>query len=194
MNRILTALRAFFLALFSGEVAARIRRVLDERMLPESNTVAGDRAEKTPPDRLPQPAPRPAPPPPSRSEALTLLSALQREARLVDLVKQPLAGFSDEEIGAAARNVLSDAAGVLDRFFALAPLLTQAEGTTCNVPAAYDPGLYKLSGQVAGSGPFCGELVHHGWKATTVKLPTWTGSTASALVIAPAEVEIQNAG
>ena len=37
-------------------------------------------------------------------------------------------------------------------------------------------------------------LVHHGWRATAVKLPTWTGSKSSALVIAPAEVEIQSPG
>ena len=119
-----------------------------------------------------------------------MLAALQREARLVDLVKQPLAGFSDEQIGAAARNVLGDCAAVLDRFFALQPVAKQEEGAPCDVPAGYDPGCYKLSGRVEGSGPFPGRLVHHGWRATTVKLPSWTGSKESTLVIAPAEVEL----
>jgi len=190
MHRILIALRAFFLTLFNGALAARIGAVLDERALPKIDTVAGARVEKTPREK--PPPPRQTPASPARSEALTLLAALQREARLVDLVKQPLESFSDEQIGGAARNVLSDAAGVLDRFFALAPLLAAEEGAKCDVPTAYDPGLYKLSGPVAGSGPFRGELVHHGWKATRVKLPTWTGSPEATLVIAPAEVEIQN--
>ena len=73
---------------------------------------------------------------------------------------------------------------------ALAPVLPDEEGATVNVPKAYDPGCYKLAGNVAGSGPFQGRLVHQGWRATVVKLPAWTGSKESSLVIAPAEVEI----
>jgi len=60
------------------------------------------------------------------------------------------------------------------------------------VPKGYDPTQYKLAGRVEGVGPFQGKLVHAGWKATTVKLPTWTGSKDSALIIAPAEVEIHH--
>src|SRR5262249_23557231 len=45
--------------------------------------------------------------PPERmhASALTLLAAFQREGRLVDFLQQEIAGFSDEEIGAAARVV-----------------------------------------------------------------------------------------
>jgi hypothetical protein len=32
--------------------------------------------------------------------------------------------------------------------------------------------------------------MHHGWKATAVKLPEWSGSKESALVVAPIEVEV----
>lgn len=119
-----------------------------------------------------------------------MLAALQREARLVDLVKQPLEKYSDEEVGAAARNVLTGAAAVLDRFFALVPVVAQEEGTALELPSSYDPGVYKLSGPVPGTGPLRGQLVHHGWKATRVQLPAWTGSREAALVIAPAEVEL----
>jgi hypothetical protein len=58
------------------------------------------------------------------------------------------------------------------------------------VPKGYDPGKYKLAGAVEGAGPFRGTLSHHGWQATTVKLPAWTGSKEAALVIAPAEVDV----
>jgi hypothetical protein len=109
---------------------------------------------------------------------------------LVDLVKQPLGEFSDDQIGAAARNVLTDAATVLDRFFALQPIAAGEEGVACDVPKGYDPGKYKLAGAVEGSGPFRGKLAHHGWQATTVKLPAWTGSREAALVIAPAEIDL----
>ena len=39
------------------------------------------------------------------ASGLMLLSALQREGRFVDFIRQDVAGFSDEDIGAAARVV-----------------------------------------------------------------------------------------
>jgi hypothetical protein len=179
MSRIGVAFRAFFAALSSGERAEQIRAALNGGMLPKIDTTA-----KTPP------APARIEPPPARSEAITLLSALQREARLVDLVKQPLTEFTDDQIGAAARNVLTEAATVLDRFFDLRPIASGEEGADCDVPKGYDPGKFKLAGAVEGGGPFHGKLSHHGWQATTVKLPAWTGSREAALVIAPAEIDI----
>lgn len=180
MSRISVAFRAFFAALSSAEVAKRIQTAL------EANTfLKTDIVEKSPHQFA-----RLEPPPPTRSEAVTLLAALQREARLVDLVKQPLSDFSDDQIGAAARNVLSDAATVLDRFFSLQPVVKGEEDSPYDVPLGYNTASYKLSGPVEGSGPFHGKLVHHGWKATSVKLPAWTGSPDSALVVAPAEVEV----
>jgi hypothetical protein len=179
MWRIAVAFKAFWAALVSQPSAERLRAALQAPALPKVADV-----------QKPQHAEIRQPPPPARSEALTLLAALQREARLVDLIKQPLAGFSDEEIGAAARNVLGDSSAVLDRFFGLQALALQPEGTTCEVPSGYDPACYKLSGRVEGGGPFRGTVVHQGWRATTVTLPTWTGSKDAALVIAPAEVEV----
>lgn len=180
MGRIVLAFRVFFATLFNGTKAASLKAALDTPALPKRDTV------ETPPREIPVPKPAQ----PSRNEALSLLAALQREARFVDLVKQPLSGFDDEQIGAAARNVLGDCQKVLDRFFALEPLADGPEGTPCDVPAGYDPGRYKLTGRVEGTGPFHGQLMHHGWKATTIKLPEWSGSKDSALVIAPVEVEV----
>ena len=199
MNRIAIAFRAFFAALFSQAKTEQIRLALERPVLPKTDAVEKKQPEASARDIVEQASRRPVhpetiatdrPSSPSRSEAVTLLAALQREARFVDLVKQPLGEFSDEQIGAAARNVLGDCAGVLDRFFALQPLVSQEEGSLLNVPQSYDAACYKLSGRVEGTGPFHGKLVHHGWKATTAKLPNWTGSKESALVIAPAEVEI----
>lgn len=179
MSRIRVAFWALFAALRSAEKAQRIQAALEGAPLPKI-----DHEAKPPP-----PAPR-AEPTPTRSEAITLLAALQREARLVDLIKQPLGQFTDEQIGAAARNVLGDCAAVLDRFFGLAPVVAQEEGTAYEVPQGYDPAKHKLSGAAEGNGPFRGTLVHTGWQAAAVKLPAWTGSKGSALIIAPAEVEL----
>jgi hypothetical protein len=180
MSRILVAFRAFFAALFSVVKAQQLKAALDGEVLPKMHGDEKQLREDT----------RTESAPPARSEAITLLAALQREARLVDLVKQPLTDFSDEQIGAAARNVLADCEAVLDRFFAIQALTSHEEGSPCDVPPKYDPGAYRLSGRVEGSGPFHGRLVHHGWKATAIKLPAWTGSKDSALVIAPVEVEL----
>lgn len=127
---------------------------------------------------------------PSRSEALTLLAALQREARFVDLVHESLDGYTDAQIGAAARDVLRDCRKTLDRMFQLTPLLEQAEASAVDIPAGYDPNRYRVVG--APSEPPCrGQLVHPGWRATQCQLPIWQGAEAAALIIAPAEVEIR---
>ena len=128
--------------------------------------------------------------PPSSSDALSLLAALQREARFVDLVHESLDGYTDAQIGAAARDVLRDCRKTLDRMFQLTPLLDQPEASAIDVPAGYDPNRYRVVG--APSEPPCrGQLVHPGWRATQCQLPSWQGAEASALVIAPAEVEIR---
>jgi len=186
MGSIGLAFRVFFKTMFSAEVSRHVRSVLDGGQLPKINTDEKlQQREAQPKTRQPV-----AEPPPKRSEAITLLAALQREARLVDLVQQPLAQFTDEQIGAAARGVLGDSAAVLSRFFALKPVLTENEGDQVQVSAGYDPGRYKLSGNVSGSPPCSGKLAHAGWEATTVNLPSWTGNKTSANIIAPAEVEV----
>lgn len=182
MGQIGTAFRAFFAALFSGEKAGAIRAALDGASLPKITS-----------DDKRQPPSKPAPsaePPPKRSEAVALLATLQREARLVDLIQESLENYTDEQIGSAARNVLRDSASVLDRLLGLKPLLAQDEQSTVDVPVSYDPIRFRLTGKVEGTGPFRGKLAHKGWLATSVNLPTWTGSKEAALVIAPAEIEV----
>lgn len=173
MKRILTAIRAFFAALFSGATAERIEQALSG---------AAVTAEK--------PSKPKTPPPPARSEALTLLAALQREARFVDFIKESLADYSDAQIGAAVRDVHRDCAAVLQRLFAIEPILADEEGATVDVPAGFDAGRYRLTGNVTGEPPFQGQMTHHGWEAARCDLPTWSGTPASARVVAPAEVEL----
>ena len=132
-----------------------------------------------------------APKPPARSEAITLLAALQREARFVDFIQESLAGYTDAQIGAAARDVHRDCGAVLKRLFALRPAVAEEEGKEVEVPAGFDAGRWRLTGNVAGEPPFHGRLVHPGWEATTCELPTWSGSAAAARIVAPAEVELQ---
>jgi len=129
--------------------------------------------------------------PPKRSEALTLLAVLQREARLVDFIQEPITGYTDAQIGAAARTVHDACLEVFQRIFSLEPLRQEPDGSQIEVPAGADSAEFRLVGNVGGSGPFRGTLAHPGWRAGKCELPAWTGRTESALVIAPCEVELK---
>ena len=50
------------------------------------------------------------------------MAALQREARFLDIVKEPLGQFDDAQVGAAARDVLRDCGDVIERMFAVQPV------------------------------------------------------------------------
>ncbi len=126
----------------------------------------------------------------TRSAALTLLATLQREARFLDFVKESLDGYGDAQVGAAARDVHRDLGAVVERIFAPEPLAAEAEGARVRVPAGFDPARFHLTGEVAGEPPYEGTLRHHGWKAKRCEMPAWTGRAESAMVVAPAEVEI----
>lgn len=152
-------------------------------------------------NRLPAPvAPAPAaaaavakpvtPPRPARSDALNLLSLLQREGRLIDFLREDITPYSDAQIGAAVRDVHRDTRGALERCFALAPLRSEPEGTPVDVPAEFDATAFRLTGNVAGPGPYKGTLRHAGWKAQKVELPEYTGPDPASKIIAPAEIEL----
>ena len=182
MRRIWLAIRVFFLVLFRREVAEAVRRVLEGRGAPLPMPAAPVEAK----------APKkPVPPKVSQqSEALTLLATLQREARFVDFVEEPLDDYTDAQVGAAARDIHRNCRAVLHRLFAPKPLLNDAEGSEVEVPRGFDPGRYRLVGQVTGEPPFHGRLTHSGWEAGKCDIPTWSGGESAARVIAPAEVEL----
>ncbi len=148
-------------------------------------------ARRAAPTPAPQPKPPPGPKLPLRREALTLLAALQREARLVDFVQESLTGYNDAQIGAVARDIHRDCGALLERLFALRPAVTQQEGAEVEIPAGFDPNRWRLTGNVTGQPPFRGRLVHPGWEATICEVPTWSGDPAAARIVAPAEVELR---
>lgn len=179
--RIAMAFRVFFKVLWDAEFASRVGRLPSKQPPSESKAA---QAEPSKQQAAPVPAKK------GRSEALTLLSTLQREARLVDMIKEPLANYSDAQVGAAARDVLRDCGEAIDRLFGVAPLVEQDEGSEVEVPSGYDAARVRLTGNVSGAPPFRGRLVHHGWLATKCELPEWTGSEQSQSVVAPEEVEV----
>ena len=178
MGRIGVAFRAFFGALGSGDAAERIDQALRQEALPAPV------AEKSKPAAA-KPAAKPV-----RSDAVTLLSALQREARFVDFLMESLDDYPDAQVGAAARDVHRGCHDTVQRMFALEPLLNDEEGESVEVPAPLDPDRFRLVGNVTGEPPYRGVLAHSGWQATQLQLPTWNGQKDSAKVVAPAEVEL----
>lgn len=184
MRRIVIAFRAFFLTLFHGDVAAQVDEALRRPTLPSPTEPPAKEktAAKAPPVK---------PAAPTRSEAISLLAALQREARFVDFLQEPLAGYSDAQVGAAARDVHRDCAAVVERLFALKPVVPEEEGSPLELPAGFDSGRYRLTGNVAGEPPFRGRVVHHGWEASRCETPAWAGSADAARVVAPCEVELK---
>ncbi len=175
MTKLGLAFRAFFRILSDDEVATSVEEILTGAQgapaLPEPARAAPRRAD-------------------TRSPALTLLATLQREARFLDFLMEPLDDYPDDQVGAAARDVQRDCAAVVERIFAPQPLLADAEGSRVRVAAGFDPACYRLTGNVAGEPPFEGTLRHPGWKAASCEMPSWAGSDDAASVVAPSEVEI----
>ncbi len=178
---LIVATKAFFKLLFDKNLSGSFDQWARAGGASEATrNIESKPAEKTPTD----PSKR------VRSDAISLLAALQREARLVDIVKEPLANFSDEQVGAAARDVLTNTGKVLDRIFDLQPLTDQEDGADVETPTNFDAGRYSLTGNVSGKAPYKGKLAHHGWEAKKCQLPDWTGNKTSANVVAPIELEL----
>lgn len=186
MSRILLALRAFFRILFNRQTADQVGRVLDGLPTPAPAAVAPAGGPS-----VPKAAPKAAERAPRRNDAITLLAALQREARFVDFIQEPIAAYSDAQIGAAVRDIHQNCGKLIERIFALQPIESGAEGAEIEVPSGVDAARIRLVGNVTGQPPFSGKLVHHGWQATCCELPEWTGSDRSHLVVMPAEVELK---
>lgn len=124
-----------------------------------------------------------------RDGALALLALLQREGRLVDFLREPLDGFADADIGAAARDVHRGCRKVLEQHLTLEPVMPGAEEAKVSVPKGFDPAEIRLIGEVRGEPPFRGTLRHHGWRVVNAKLPALSEGV-DRMVVAPAEVEL----
>ncbi len=125
--------------------------------------------------------------PAAPADPLLTLVLLQREARLIDFAMEDISSFSDEMVGAAARQVHGGVRKILERHFApVAVLPGLVEGDSISLPQDADLSLYELTGRVK-TPPFKGELRHKGWKASQIDLPHRQNPS---VVITPAEIEI----
>jgi hypothetical protein len=196
MSRIGVAFSSFFGLLFRGKLPPEAALYLPPEAVPPG-----------PPAALP---PVPTGPPPaapsserplqltssvstsgaSRTEgALLLLGLLQREGRLVDFLRESLEQHPDAAIGAAVRDVHRGCRKVLEEHVRLEPVMPGSEDGPVVVPRGFDPTEVRLIGLAAGEPPFRGTLVHHGWRAIDVRLPTLSDGV-DRRVVAPAEVRL----
>lgn len=183
LGRISLAVSTFFSILGDGEFAAGVLRL--------RNGAAAAASAAPAPATSPAPAPQPAPivKEASPDAALQLLGLLQRDARFIDFVEEDIKGYSDADIGAAARLVHDGCRATLREHFTLRPVRDEAEGSRVTLAEGFDATSIRLTGNVVGHAPFNGSISHRGWRVDEVRLPKLTGSH-NAQVIAPAEVEL----
>jgi hypothetical protein len=177
LNRIVLAFRAFFNLLFSGELSAEILIALN---LSRRSAPAPAKAAAPPP---PAPAVR------TSDGALQILAILQRDSRLIDFLQEDVSGYSDDQIGAAVRELHDQCRDAIARYVTLAPVIDGVEGTYAKAPAQ-DANLVKFVGNVPAKPPAGGTLRHKGWRATKVDLPDLPAKQ-DATIIAAAEIEIE---
>ena len=120
---------------------------------------------------------------------MQLLALLQRDARLIDFTQESLSGYSDADIGGAARLVHEGCGKVLREHFTLAPVRPEAEGSRVTIDPGFDARAIRLTGNLVGQAPFQGSLSHRGWRATETRLPKLAAGH-DASVLAQAEVEL----
>jgi hypothetical protein len=121
--------------------------------------------------------------------ALQLLGLLQKEARFIDFIREDITAYSDADIGVAARVVHEGCNKALNEHFTLAPVRSEQEGIKITLPVGFDASLVRLTGNIVGSAPFTGTLIHKGWQVTNVRLPKLTQGHNAAILV-PAEVEL----
>ncbi|MCC6877724.1 MAG: DUF2760 domain-containing protein [Sandaracinaceae bacterium] len=186
--RIFLAWIAYFRTLFDADFAAGVVRLREggPALPPPKEEPAPQKKPKTEKQEKKQPVVlREATP----DAALQLLAMFQREGRLVDFLFEDVSGFSDADIGAAARVVHDGCKKALDEHFTIVPVRDEEEGARIELPKGFDAHQVRLTGNVVGEPPFEGALSHRGWKATEVRLPKMSEGH-DPRVVAPAEVEL----
>ncbi len=131
----------------------------------------------------------------SQLPAVQVLNLFQSHGRLIDFLQEDIQQYGDADIGAAVRDIHAGCRQVLDKHFALKPVLDKNEGDIVKVEAHFDPSRIELVGhlvnnQATESGA-SGQLIHRGWVATKTDLPT-IADGQDQTIIAPAQVEVKS--
>lgn len=179
-SRFLLAFVAFWRTLFNREFATGVK-VLSAGPSAEAEVPpAPSPARETPLPRLVEP---------DTASALQLLGLLQLQGRFVDFLEEDVSGYSDQDIGGAARVVHEGCRRTLREHLNVVPVRPEAEGSRLTLEEGFDAAEVRLTGNVVGKPPFTGTLVHRGWRVEEVRLPKLVEGH-EVRVLAPAEVEL----
>jgi hypothetical protein len=179
--RLALAFRVFFRVLFNVVFAERVQRLGPGAAVIERRPSTPVPAANTP--SVPSLRELPS------QSALQLLGLLQREGRLVDFLQEDISGYTDAQIGAAARVVHDQCRKALLSHVTLERIRNENEGAQITLPRGFPATEIRLTGQVSGEPPFTGALAHGGWRAAKIELPMLSEGH-DVRVIAPAEVEL----
>ena len=168
------AFRCFFNLLFGGALSDG---VLTELGLTKKSAAPAKPATPPPPERT------------TSDGALQFLGILQRDSRLVDFLMEDISSYSDDQVGAAVRELHDQCRDALARYVTLQPVIDGVEGTFAKAPSS-DPNLVKFVGNVPAKPPAGGTLRHKGWRAAKIDLPA-LAAKQDASILAPAEIEIE---
>jgi Domain of unknown function (DUF2760) len=182
LNRVFLAFRCFFNILFGG-------RLSDAALGALGLSRRGGAPAASPKASAPGPAATPAPAGKTSDGALQILSIMQRDSRLLDFLMEDLTSYSDDQIGAAVRELHDQCRDSVSRYITLQPVIDGVEGTFAQAPSK-DPGIVKFVGNVPATPPAGGTLRHKGWRAAKVDLPALPAKQ-DATILAPAEIEIE---
>ena len=175
--RISIALRLFFRALSDSAFAARMAQPQTvEQPMKKPAGMAEAAARHSFREALPD-------------SALQLLGLLQQEGRFVDFLEEDVAGFSDTDIGAAARVVHQGCRKAIHDHLKILPVRPESEGSRITLPEGFDASSIRLAGNVVGNPPYNGRVVHRGWRVEEITLPK-VAAGHDVRVLAPAEVEL----
>ncbi|MGB0373223.1 MAG: DUF2760 domain-containing protein [Opitutales bacterium] len=138
----------------------------------------------------PAPEPKPAGVP---TDGLVLVSLLQEKGRFLDFLMDDISAYPDAQVGAAARIIHQGCKTVVSGAFAPVPVADSAEQSSITLEADFDKSAYRITGELAGDGPYSAVLEHKGWKPTQCVLPEFQGELSSPdeYVFAPAQVSVR---
>jgi hypothetical protein len=100
---------------------------------------------------------------------------------------EDVSAYSDEQVGAAVRDVQQQSRQTLERYLKLQPVIDGVEGDFTKTDGLQTSQV-KLVGNVPPSGKAPGGLLRHkGWKAEKIDLPALPPGN----ILAPAEIEVE---
>ena len=189
MSNLSLAFKSFFSLLFSGKLPEDVQIALNlTRRIVTPTGAAAKPAEPAAAAKAIESAK-------AADGAVQILSILQREARLIDFLEEDIAAYSDEQVGAAVRDIHKNSRAALERHISLRPVVDGVEGTNTNLASAgldaKDTLRLRIVGKVPADGKVdSGVLRHRGWRVEKVDLPA-TPMGKKATILAPAEIEVE---